>query len=112
MIPPGEPVELLRLYSDGEADLVRRLLDSYSIPCQVVTQITHALWPLTVDGLGELRILVPADRLEEAEEILAEHRRQGMEMLQGGKFDGETDGNSETAAGGPEGAIEKEKDPE
>lgn len=82
-------MELLRLFSDGEAEIVRRLLDSYSIPCQVISQISHALWPLTVDGLGELRILVQADRLEDAQQILAEHRRQGMEMVEGGKGDDE-----------------------
>lgn len=87
----------MRLFSDGEAEIVRRLLDSYSIPCQVVSQITHALWPLTVDGLGELRILVPPDRLEEAQQILAEHRRQGMEMVEGGRSEaGGQDDEGET----------------
>jgi hypothetical protein len=80
-----ESVELLRLWDDGEAELVRRLLDSYSIPCRISSQITHSIWPLTVDGLGEIKILVAADQLEDARQILAEHRRQGMEMLPGGK---------------------------
>lgn len=89
-----EPVELLRVWDDGEAELIRRLLSSYSIPCSVGSTITHSLWPLTVDGLGEIRILVSADQLETAREILAEHRRQGMEMLPGGKSDAE-EGNAD-----------------
>jgi hypothetical protein len=97
-----EPVELLRVWDDGEAELIRRLLSSYSIPCSVGSTITHALWPLTVDGLGEIRILVPADQLEAAREILAEHRRQGMEMIPGGKADGATPDEDEASESGPE----------
>ena len=92
-----EPVELLRLWDDGEAELVRSLLETYSIPCRISSQIQHSIWPISVDGLGEIRILVPPDRLEEAKEILAEHRRQGMEMIPGGKDEGDAPG--ETAAG-------------
>jgi hypothetical protein len=104
----SEPVELLRVWDDGEAELIRRLLNSYSIPCSVGSHITHALWPLTVDGLGEIRILVPADQLEAAREILAEHRRHGMEMIRGGKSDAPEPGaepgesGDETEQSGPE----------
>jgi hypothetical protein len=72
---------LLQLWDDGEAEVVHRLLETYGIPCQVVSSLSHRLFPLSVDGLGEIRILVPKDRLHEAEAIVAEHRRQGLEVL-------------------------------
>jgi hypothetical protein len=33
---------------------------------------------VSVDGLGEIRVFVPTDRYEEAIELLAEHRREGL----------------------------------
>lgn len=75
----------MRTWSDGEAALVRQLLDAYGIPCRIVSDVTHTVLPLSVDGLGEIRVLVAADQVEEAREILAEHRREGLEALPGGK---------------------------
>jgi len=64
-------------WDDNEAELVRGLLESYGIPCQVSSQITHTLYPLTVDGLGEIRLSVPTEAVEEARRILEEHRTTG-----------------------------------
>ncbi len=76
---------LVRTWSDGEALLVRQLLESYGIPCQVVSDVPHAVFPLSVDGLGEIRILVPEARAEEAGRLLADHLRNGLELFDGGK---------------------------
>jgi hypothetical protein len=76
---------LVRTWSDGEAAMLRQILESYGIPCQVVSDFTHTVLPLTVDGLGEIRIFVPAGRLDEARELLAAHRRQGLEIVEGGR---------------------------
>jgi hypothetical protein len=82
---------LVRTWSDTEAAMIRQILASYGIPCQVVSDITHTVYPITVDGLGEVRILVPAARLDEARELLAEHRRQGLEIVDGGKDEDDDD---------------------
>ena len=63
-----------RTWSDSEAELIRGLLESYGIPCSVISDITHSVYPLTVNGLGEIRLSVPADAAEEAERILAEYQ--------------------------------------
>ncbi len=83
-IPEGSAL-LMRTWSDGEAEIVRRLLEANGIPCQVVSDITHSLYPLTIDGLGEVRILVPEDSLEEASAILADHLRVGFEDVSGSR---------------------------
>ncbi len=75
----GDRALLMKTWSDGEADVVRQLLGSYGIPCQVVSDITHAVYRFSMDGLGEVRIFVPASRLEEATAILEEHRRHPLE---------------------------------
>ncbi len=82
---PGAGVLLMKTWSDGEAELVRHLLESYGIRCQVVSDVPHSLFPLSVDGLGEIRILVAPRKLEEAKDVLAEHRRQGLELVTGGR---------------------------
>lgn len=68
---------LLKTWDDTEAELVRGILESYGIPCQVISQITHSVVPLTVNGLGEIRLSVPEEAAEEARRILAEHRLTG-----------------------------------
>ena len=78
---------LVRTWSDGEAMLVRQLLQSYGIPCQVVSDVPHTVLPLSVDGLGEIRILVPEARAEEARRVLADHLRNGLELVDGGQAD-------------------------
>jgi hypothetical protein len=78
---------LVRTWSDGEAMLVRQLLESYGIPCQVVSDVPHTVLPLSVDGLGEIRILVPEARAEEARHVLADHLRNGLELVDGGLAD-------------------------
>jgi hypothetical protein len=69
---------LMKTWDDGEAEILRQLLSAYHIPCQVVSDVPHSVFPLSVDGLGEIRILVPASRRREAEEVVAEHRRGGI----------------------------------
>ena len=68
----------LKTWSDGEAALVHNLLGEYGIPSRVVSDFPHTLLPVNVDGLGEIRVYVPTDRYEEAVELLAEHRREGL----------------------------------
>jgi len=69
-------VVVSRLWGDSEASLVRSLLESYGIPVTVSSDLTHSLYPLTVDGLGEVRILVPEEYAEDATRILEAHRAE------------------------------------
>lgn len=71
-------------WSDGEAALVHNLLEQYGIPSRVVSDFPHALLPVSVDGLGEIRVFVPSDRYDEAIELLAEHRREGLGIAEPG----------------------------
>jgi hypothetical protein len=68
---------ILRTWDDTEAELIRGLLESYGIPCSVISDITHSVLPLTLNGLGEIRLSVPEEAAEEAERILQEHRADG-----------------------------------
>jgi len=70
-----KPKIVATTWMDSEASVIKSLLESYSIPCHYTSEIPHTLYPLTVDGLGEIRIYVPAPLAEEARRILVEHRR-------------------------------------
>ena len=69
---------LLCTWDDGEAEMIRQLLESYGIPVQMVSDVAHSVYPITLDGLGEVRILVPENKLAEARALLDEHRRHGL----------------------------------
>jgi hypothetical protein len=77
-------VLLLSTWNDGEAAIIRQLLDTYGIRCQVISDVPHSVFPLSVDGLGEIRILVAAGQLDEARAVLAEHLRDGLSVIDGG----------------------------
>ncbi len=70
---------IFRTWSDSEAELIRGILECNGIPCAVISDITHAVYPLTVNGLGEIRLSVPEEAAEEAEGILRAHRVAGTE---------------------------------
>ncbi len=65
-----------RTWSDLEAQLIKGILELYGIPVSLATDISHTLYPFTVDGLGETRILVPLEAEGEAHIILAGHRSE------------------------------------
>ena len=68
---------IARVWNDSEANVVRSLLESYGIRVTVSSDLTHAVYPLTVDGLGEIRISVAEEQRDEALRILEAHRTKG-----------------------------------
>jgi ribonuclease III len=69
----GRPlVVVLRTHSDIEASIVRGLLEAHGIETVASSDLTHAVFPLTIDGLGEVRISVPAEHAEVAVRIIRE----------------------------------------
>lgn len=71
----SEPVIIARAWVDGEASVIKSLLESYSIPCHYSSELPSRLYSLDKEGLGPIRIFVPAPLAEEAQRILNEHRR-------------------------------------
>lgn len=53
-----------------EAHTVRSALEAAGIPARIKIEAAQKLFAVTVDGLGAVKVLVPADRLEEAREVL------------------------------------------
>lgn len=65
-------VSIHTCWSDGEADVIVAFLESNRIEAFISTQIDHALFPMTTDGLAEIHIRVPERSAERARALLAE----------------------------------------
>ena len=63
-------VELCRVSSESEALTIKSLLSSQGIECMFKANIDHSVYPITVDGLGEVRIMVINKKLQESRRIL------------------------------------------
>jgi ribonuclease-3 len=65
---------IFRTQSDIEASVVRSLLESHGIRSIASSDVPHSIFPLSVDGLGEVRICVHPAEAEEARRIIESHR--------------------------------------
>lgn len=72
MSAAGDPVVILRTHSDVEANIVIGLLDAHGIEANLSSDVPHSIFPLTVDGLGEVRVSVSADQAEAATRLIAD----------------------------------------
>jgi hypothetical protein len=53
-----------------EAQGLRSVLEAAGIPVVLRFEAAARYYPVTIDGLGAVKLMVPADRLEEAKAIL------------------------------------------
>jgi ribonuclease III len=67
---------IFRTHSEIEASVVRSLLEAHGIMSVVSSDVPHSIFPLSVDGLGEVRIGVHESDAEEAQRIIESHRTQ------------------------------------
>ncbi len=69
-------VVIFRTHSDVEASVVRALLEAHGIRSLVRSAVTHAVFPLNVSELAEVRIAVNASDADDAEQIIESHRSE------------------------------------
>lgn len=66
-------VELTRVWSLAEAEVIKSFLGTNGISCLLKGQVVHSIYPFTMDGLGETIIMVMAKDLEKARQLLEEY---------------------------------------
>jgi ribonuclease III len=71
------PVVVFRTQSDVEANIVRGLLDAHGIEAMLSSAVPHSIFPLTVDGLGEVKVTVAAEEADRAVRIIADFTESG-----------------------------------
>jgi len=69
-------VVIFRTQSDIEASVVRALLDAHGICAMLSSQIPHSVLPISINGLGEVRLSVLASDADEAVRIIESHRSE------------------------------------
>ncbi|HSP89621.1 MAG TPA: ribonuclease III [Vicinamibacterales bacterium] len=70
----SEPVVVFRTWSDIEASIVRGLLEAHGVEVSLASDVPHGVFPLTVNGLGEVRIAVAGDMAETATRLIQDYR--------------------------------------
>ena len=73
-------IVIFRTHSDVEASIVRGLLEANGVMSIASSSVPHSVFPLTVNGLGEVRLSVRADEADDARRIIEDHR---MELTNG-----------------------------
>ena len=69
-------IVIFRTHSDVEASIVRSLLEANGVPSVITSDVPHNIFPLTVNGLGEVRISVRGEDADEARRIIDSHRTE------------------------------------
>lgn len=63
----------------GEAQIIRARLEDEGIPAALSYESASVVYGLTIDGLGEVRVLVPESYLERAQSVLMDNARAESE---------------------------------
>ncbi len=66
-----EVVEVVRMQNNSEALVARALLEAHGIEVILKTQVVQSVHAITVDGVGEVRIMVRPEDAERARELLS-----------------------------------------
>jgi ribonuclease III len=69
-------IVIFRTQSDVEASIVKGLLEANGVPSVITSDVPHNIFPLTVNGLGEVRISVRDNDADEARRIIDGHRTE------------------------------------
>jgi len=64
-----------------EAESIRSMLEAAGIPVELRMEAATRLYAVTVDGLGAVKVAVPADRFEEAK-VLIETPAEPLEDME------------------------------
>lgn len=57
--PEHELKEVYKAWGSAEAEVIKSFLQSHGIPCLLKGLVVQSVHPFTMDGLGEIKILVP-----------------------------------------------------
>ncbi|MBN1161941.1 MAG: DUF2007 domain-containing protein [Dehalococcoidales bacterium] len=63
-------VEVYDARNDMEAQVIKSLLESYDIPCFLKSNAAPSVHLFTVDGMGEVKIMVLESLADKAKELI------------------------------------------
>ena len=65
-------VQVYRAKNEMEAQVIKTKLEAYGIPSLFKSNAAFSVFAFTVDGMGEVKIMVPVELAEEAKKIITE----------------------------------------
>lgn len=63
-------IEVYRAAGETEAQVIKNLLDSYGMPCFLKSNAAPSVHMFTVDGMGEVRVMVWEEMAGKARELI------------------------------------------
>jgi hypothetical protein len=76
----SEPVVIARVWAESEAFVIKSLLESYNIPSHFTAEMPTRIYPVSTEGVAQIRIFVAAEYEQDALNILEDHRRQRTQL--------------------------------
>lgn len=73
-------IEVAAAGDDDEAEIIAGLLESENIPCEIEGP-SSSPWPENLGAFGVSRVMVPADRAEEAKALIREREKDADKNL-------------------------------
>lgn len=67
---PRDMVEVYRAAGESEAAIIRGLLESHGIPSLLRSNAAPSVHVFLVDGMGEVRVMVPASAADRARKLI------------------------------------------
>ncbi|HSQ36229.1 MAG TPA: DUF2007 domain-containing protein [Candidatus Binatia bacterium] len=71
-MPVTDLKELIAVEGSMEAEIIKSKLESFQIPVLLKFESAGHIFGITMNGLGKVKIMVPAALLAEAKKILAD----------------------------------------
>ena len=66
----GKLVEVYKAPNEMEAQVIKGLLESYGVPCFLKSHAAPSVHQFTVDGMGEVKIMVLDSMVDRARELI------------------------------------------
>ena len=63
-------VEVYRAAGEMEAQVIKGLLENYGIPCLLKSNAAYSVHMFTVDGMGEVKVMVWGSMVGKARELI------------------------------------------
>jgi len=74
--PESEFKELYKAWGSAEAEVIKSFLQSHGISCLLKGLVVQSVHPFSMDGLGEIKILVHEKDYDLAKKLLKSHRAE------------------------------------
>ncbi len=68
--------EVFKAWGSAEAEVVKSFLQSHGIPCLLKGLVVQSVHAFSMDGLGEIKILVPKKDYDLAEKLLKSRQEE------------------------------------